>query len=182
MVDVIAEICRRNEEIRNFWGHSHGWAPSEAALLLERSRLDRQVALSNCLTLWTPDTHPPERWDGALILGWANLGALVEGTLKWFLSVFRNDVPDDSIKRFGRPIEPEEATLDQLRQFYSQHSVWYDEAERLTWDPWLVEIRDRRNAVHAYMDKDIGTFEDLQRCIERYLDLIDTLDGRVPYD
>jgi hypothetical protein len=96
--------------------------------------------------------------------------------------VFRNNVPDDSIKRFGRSIEPKEATLEQLRQFYSQHFVWLNKAEQLTWDPWLVEIRDRRNSVHAYMDKDIGTFEDLQRGIERYLDLIATLDGRVPYD
>jgi len=181
-MDTIAEICRRNEEIRDFWGNSFNWAPSEAALLLERSRLDRQVALSHCLTLWTSENHPVERWDGALILGWANLGALVEGTLKWFLSVYRNDVPGDAIKRYGRSIEPEEATLDQLRQFYSKHFVWYNEAERLTWDPWLEEIRDRRNSVHAYRDKDIGTFDDLQRCIERYLDLIETLDGRAPYD
>lgn len=174
-------ICQRNEEIRDFWSHARGWAPAEASSLLARSRLDRQVALSYCLALWTRDTHPEERREGALILGWANLGALVEGTLKWFLSVYRDQVPDDAIKRFGAAIGPEEATLDQLRVFYAKQKVWFDDDERQRWDPWLAEIRDRRNSVHAYRDRDIGTFEDLHLAVERYLDLIDTLDGRVLY-
>ncbi|WP_272480015.1 hypothetical protein [Aquibacillus koreensis] len=34
--------------------------------------------------------------DGDLILAWANLGTLVEGTIKLFLSVYLNDYLDDS--------------------------------------------------------------------------------------
>ncbi len=181
VLDTIAEICRRNEAIRDFWSNAAGWAPADASRLLAESRLDRQVALSNCLPLWVPEVHPDERREGAIILGWANLGALVEGTLKWFLSVYRDQVPDDAIKRFGNAIGPEAATLDQLRLFYLTRRVWFDDAERQKWDPWLEEIRDRRNAVHAYRDRDIGTFQDLHDGIERYLELIDTLDGRVPY-
>jgi len=179
--DIVEKICRLNEEIRDFWSHADGWAPSDSLLSLDRSRLDRQVALSHCLAIWDPEEHSNVRREGALILGWANLGALVEGTLKWFLSVYRTQVPGDAIKRFGNFIGPEEATLEQLRVLYLTHCVWYDDAERRKWDPWLAEIRDRRNAVHAYRDRDIGTYDDLYLAIERYLDLINTLDGRVPY-
>jgi hypothetical protein len=181
VLDTIAEICRRNEDIRDFWSYAGEWAPPEASTLLAKSRLDWQAALSHCLMLWISENHPNERQAGAVILGWANLGALVEGTLKWFLSVYRNQVPDDAIKRYRDPIGPEEATLEQLRVFYTKHHVWINEAERRRWDPWIRKVRDRRNAVHAYRDRDIGTFEDLHDGIERYLELLSTLEGRVPY-
>ncbi|MFO7654240.1 MAG: hypothetical protein R6X25_10525 [Candidatus Krumholzibacteriia bacterium] len=178
--EVIRRICNLNDGICDFWRRAYGWAPGEAASLLAESRLDRQAALSRCLALWMPEAHPEARRDGALILGWANLGALVEGTLKWFLSVYREEVPDDAIKKFRKTIGPEAATLEQLRLFYLNHYVWFKD-ERDEWDPWLTEIRDRRNAVHAYKDSSIGTFEDLHNAIKKYLELIRTLEGRMPY-
>jgi hypothetical protein len=177
--DVVRRICNLNEGIREFWSESHGWAPAEASTLLARSRLDRQVALSHCLTLWTPESHPQERQEGALILGWANLGALVEGTLKWFLSVYLADYQEDRILRHRKAVEPEAAMLDELRGFFANH-VWTDN-EKQEWDPWLAEIRDRRNALHAFKEREIGSFVDLHRGVRRYLELIRTLDGRVPY-
>lgn len=88
---VLDRIVSKNEGIAAFWRDALGWAPLEAAELLSRSRLDWQVALSHTLALWFPrsgadpsDAAAP----GRLILAWVNLGALVEGSLKWFLSVY----------------------------------------------------------------------------------------------
>jgi len=179
--EVIRRICTLNEGIREFWSAADGWAPAEAALLLSRSRLDRQVSLSHCLALWNADPHPADRREGALILGWTNLGSLVEGTLKWFLSVYREDYPEDdgAIRRWGKAVEPDAAMLDGLRKFFASH-VWTD-CERDEWDSWLLEVREHRNAVHAYQDREIGNAEDLHRGIRTYLSLLRTLEGRVPY-
>jgi hypothetical protein len=178
--EVISRICTLNEGIREFWTVAHGWAPDETASLLSRSRLDRQVSLSHCLTLWE-DEHPPERREGARILGWANLGSLVEGTMKWFLSVYRKDYPegDGAITRHGKIVEPEAAMLDELRKFFFSH-VWID-SEKDEWDSWLCAVRDRRNAVHAYKDREVGDVEDLHEGIRKYLLLLRTAEGRVPY-
>jgi hypothetical protein len=61
---------------------------------LGKARLDWQVSLSASLRLWLRD--PPDvLTDGELILAWTNLGALIEGTLKLFLSVYYNDFRAD---------------------------------------------------------------------------------------
>lgn len=178
--EVIGRICTLNEGIRKFWTTAHGWAPTEAASLLSRSRLDRQASLSHCLALWDAE-HPAERREGARILGWANLGSLIEGTLKWFLSVYREDYPDGAgaIRRRGATVEPDAAMLDELRMFFASH-VWID-SEKGEWDLWLCKVRDCRNAVHAYKDRNIGDVADLHQGIRKYLLLLRTLEGRVPY-
>jgi hypothetical protein len=49
---------------------------------IERSRLDWQVSLSSSLRNWVRDPLTALS-DGDLILAWTNLGALIEGTLKF---------------------------------------------------------------------------------------------------
>ena len=92
---TIDKIVERNSRIRAFWSSAHGWAPGEAADLLSRSRLDLQVSMSETLHYWSDRSGP-----GDLVLGWANVGALVEGTLKFFLAVFYRDyMADPDAKR-----------------------------------------------------------------------------------
>lgn len=50
--EAIDRIIMLNEGLRKFWNTAEGWAPMEAAKLLNKSRLDRQVSLSHCLRLW----------------------------------------------------------------------------------------------------------------------------------
>jgi hypothetical protein len=87
---VIDQIIAKSEAICRFWNSAHGWAPDEAAELLAKSRLDRQVSLSRTLKIWLLPTTPRDR-DGRLILAWVNLGCLVESLMKFFLSVYRDD-------------------------------------------------------------------------------------------
>src|SRR5258708_38524822 len=92
---IIKEIVNLNEHIREFWSNAQGWAPVEAALQLSRSRLDWQVSLSLTLQLWITPPEDTQR-DGQLILAWANLGSLVEGTLKLLLCVHYRDYQADA--------------------------------------------------------------------------------------
>ncbi len=178
--EVVSRITTFNDGIRDFWSAAHGWAPADAAELLSRARLDRQVSLSSCLSLWAEEPERPDQRDGALVLGWANLGALVEGTMKWFLCVYRGDYPEDgsAFRRRGKLLEPDALKFDQLRQFFARH-VWID-SERDGWDQWLAGIRDRRNAIHSYQDRDIGDLAALHQGIREYLSFLRDVHGRVP--
>jgi hypothetical protein len=178
---IISEIIKVNEEMRDFWSRAHGWAPKDAAELLAKSRLDRQVSLSHCLRLWlnTPSGNDDD-YEGMLILAWTNLGILVEGTMKFFLSVHQSDYSKTLVTR-GRNRKPraiDELEFEELRQFFAKH-IWINSQKK--WDAWLTKIQKRRNAVHAYQDRDIGTFDEFFKEIKKYLDFVNELEGQVPY-
>lgn len=176
IVDVIGRIVVLNRGLRDFWGNAHGWAPLEAAQLLSKSRLDWQVSLSLCLAIWSlePSTDAAA---GHLILGWANLGSLVEGTMKLFLSVwydtYRQDA--DAIRRGGELQEPDTMQFELLRQFL-RRKVWGD-----PWDSWLQQVQQRRNAIHAFRDRDIGSREEFLAAVRKYLVFLRYVNDRLPY-
>lgn len=175
---VIADIVKVNREIREFWSNSHGWAPTDAAELLAKSRLDWQVSLSCCLRLWLEHPSGEDR-DGRLILAWVNLGSLVEGTLKFFLSVYVGNYSQAprTRGRQQRPCEIDDLKLEEMKQFFNEH-VWTDSQKH--WNDWLGKIQCRRNVVHAYRDRDIGTFDDFFGEMATYLDFLMELAGQVP--
>ena len=175
--EVIQRIVKLNDGLRRFWIESEGWAPLEAAQLLSRSRLDWQVSLSNCLRIWVEDP-PLENSDGRLILGWANLGSLVEGTMKLFLSVWYEDYKDDEdyiVMRRGELQDPDRLQLDLMRQYFKK-KIWDD-----TWDKWVQQVQQRRNAIHAYKDRAIGTHSDLLAGMRKYLEFLRYINIRLPY-
>lgn len=77
--DVVTRIESLNAQLAGFWSKSDGWAPADAAGILGKSRLDWQVSLSGTLRTWV---GRPVLTPGELILAWANLGALIEGSVK----------------------------------------------------------------------------------------------------
>jgi len=174
---VVDRIIERNRSICDFWSSSFGWAPLEAAELLNKSRLDWQVSLSHSLRLWIP-IEVDAASEARLILGWSNLGSLVEGTLQLFLSVFYLDYQNDlaGIRQWGKLLDPDEAMLEQLRQFFRKR-IWHDE----TWNGFVLGVQQRRNAIHAFRDRDIGTFADLHDAIRKYLQFLEDTDARLPY-
>lgn len=182
-IDAVDDIIRINTHIANFWSQAAGWAPPDAAELLCRSRLDRQVSLSLTLHLWRAPIDAAES-DGRLILAWTNLGALVEGTLKWFLCVFNDDYARSPLRKrrgsaAGVPLEPDEPMLGELVDYCAEH-VWID-SERDEWTAWLNSIRTQRNAIHAYQHRHVGGWAEFEKAVQRYLDLLLQLDGRAPY-
>jgi hypothetical protein len=173
---VIERIVSLNQGICRFWSQADGWAPVEAAQLLSKSRLDRQVSLSHCLKMWLQSPADGAE-SGQIIMGWANLGSLVEGSLKLFLSVwyeaYKQDV--DSIKKKGKLQDPDGLQLEPLRNFFKK-KIWDTEI-----DGWVQHIQHRRNAIHAYQDKEIGSYEELQTYMRKYLDILRYINFRLPY-
>lgn len=157
--EVVNNIVTLNERLRYFWTKADGWAPMESSRLLSKSRLDWQVSLSRCLKIWF--TEPSSGGEnGQLILAWVNLGSLVEGSMKLFLSVYymdyqKNDVP--LTKKEGKLIDPDRLEFGKMRIFFKKQ-IWGTGDKE--WDDWILKIQQRRNAVHAYKNRDLGTFNE----------------------
>lgn len=177
---TIDAIVRLNGKIACFWGkHARGWASQPTASLLGQSRLDWQLELSRTLRCWVEPPDPSVR-NASLILAWANLGTLVEGTLKWHLSVFQTDYLRDEYrkpKRRGKEIAVDEQSLEPLRCFFIGNGL----LDKSRWESWLLKVQQRRNAVHAFKDRELGTHSEFLDDIGVYHDLLVELEGRVPY-
>lgn len=177
--EVVDRIVSLNLRLRYFWMNLDGWAPVEASRLLRKSRLDRQVSLSRCLKIWFAKPNPGCE-SGQLILAWVNLGSLVEGSMKLFLSVYYIDYQkdDDPItKGKGKLIDPDRLRYDKMRQFFKKR-IWETGDE--DWDTWIEKIQERRNAVHAYQDRDIGSFKEFFADVRRYLEFLKRIDSQLP--
>src|SRR5882724_4138100 len=88
--EVIEHIVRIHQELHKDWSDG-GWAPGDSARLLKASRLDWLVSLAHSLRIWNRLAPSNDNHYGLLILAWANLGSLVEGAMKFFLSVYLHD-------------------------------------------------------------------------------------------
>jgi len=176
--NAVRRIIEINEWLCNFWSnYATGWAPDEAAALMSKSRLDRQVSLSKCLKIWISDEKLKHE-EGAMILAWANLGSLIEGTLKLYLAAYYEDYQQEDIfkDRKGEILEPDVLTLDKLRVFFNKVNLWSND-----WDSYVIQVRDYRNAIHAFKDREIGTFSDFETCVKKYLKMIDKFNLSLPY-
>jgi len=174
--EVINRIVTLNDGLRQFWRNVVGWASIEAAQLLSKSRLDLQVSLSLCLKIWISESFQDNK-NGSLILAWANLGSLVEGTMKLFLSVFYTDYKSDveAIKNKGKIVDPDGLRLESMRHFFRKR-IWSED-----WDEWIHHLQNRRNFIHAYKCKDIGTFDEFFSNVRIYLKFLRYMNNRLPY-
>jgi hypothetical protein len=114
--------------------------------------------------------------DGHLILAWANLGTLIEGTLKLYLSVWYRDYKKDAVIRKGKLIGPDDLQLEMLRQIFYKNRLWDN-----GWDAWAKKVQQRRNSIHAYKNRDIGTFQEYYSDLRRYLEFLWQIDAVLPY-
>lgn len=174
--EVMKRITKLNHELCQFWSQSSGWAPIEAAQLLNKSRLDWQVQLSRTLHIWS-DTTDTLNSEGRLILAWVNLGSLLEGTLKLFLSVWYQSYVEDveSIKKKGKLQSPDGLRLEDLR-FVFKKKIWNDDFDKMAFN-----IQSKRNAIHAFKNKDIGTWEQYFGAVKDYLVVLRYINSRLPY-
>ena len=174
--EVVKRIITLNDGLRQFWSNAHGWASLETAQLLDKSQLDWQVSLSECLMLWIRASSM-ECTAGQLILAWANLGSLIEGSLKLFLSVWYETykVDVEAIKRKGKLQDPDGLQLEPLRQFFRKR-IWDDSLDAI-----VQHIQHRRNAIHAFSDRDIGTHDEFVANVRNYLSLLRYINARLPY-
>ncbi len=176
-MDNVEKIISGNMQLAEFWSNSHGWAPSSAAELMSKSRLDWQVSLSRSLEKWS---SIKESESGELILAWANLGVLVEGSMKLFLSVYLDDYSNDEDKyldyKTNDQIDPDILAFEKLKQFFRRKEL-VDEK----WFSFLDRVQQRRNAIHAFKDRPIGTAEEFYGDVENYLGFLRDINSGLPY-
>ncbi|MBN8930600.1 MAG: hypothetical protein J0G97_01335, partial [Rhizobium pusense] len=91
----VEDIVAVQAGLADFWSDVHGWAPDDGAALLASARLDWTPSLARSLSRWAEPVKLP---DGDLILAWANLGSILESSLRLFLGVYitdyRNSIED----------------------------------------------------------------------------------------
>jgi hypothetical protein len=113
------------------------------------------------------------------------LGALIEGTLKLFLSVYYNDFRTDveNLKAAGAfdhkaqaSKSPDGLTLEPLRKYVQARNLIGASGDDL-----LKLVQERRNAIHAFKDRPIGDGEEFWVAVRDYLTMLSNVDGRLPY-
>lgn len=123
--------------------------------------------------------------DGSLILAWANLGALAEGTSKLLLSVCYMDYIEDieTLKyanaydnKSKKKKDPDGLSLDKLRKFFVKKQIF---DERIM--SFFELVQKRRNAIHAYEDRPLGNRNEFFKVVDDYLYFLRDVDGRLPY-
>ena len=174
--EVVFRIVGMLEEMRALWSSAHGWAPDRAAASLSRSRLDRQVSLAQCLHRWLPESNGAEMTEGELILAWANLGSVVEGSLKTLLCVHLEDFASDPEAPQDRRgvIDPDRLSLERLRQFLVKRDLLREH------DDFIEEVQQRRNAIHAFKHREIGSTADFEAALRQGLKMLADLDEYLP--
>lgn len=184
IADAVCRISKLNDGLREFWSNASGWAPEDAAELMTKSRLDRQASLSRSLRHWIVDL-PADIEDGDLILGWTNLGSLIEGTIKLFLAVFYQDYKKDieTLKQTKawhvkkeKILDPDGLMLDVLID-YCEKADLISQEERIL----ARLVQARRNAIHSFKDRPIGTGVELHSAIKGYLSMVRRVANALPY-
>lgn len=175
-INEIVEIYRDHQY---FWGNAAGWAPEEAKKILTRSRLDWLHALSESLFTWTEVYRTSTDNEGKLILAWANLGALLEGGIKLFLSVHVNQYQRSQHRyqdQKGNLIEPDVLPLEKLKVFLQKENIFEKK-----WFPFISLVQQRRNAIHAYKHRKIGNWTEFYESIKELRTFTQEIKGRLPY-
>lgn len=172
---LIESIKHKSYETLNFWEDAFGWAPDLAAKKLSAARLDWLKELTDCLEIW--EDKGILLTDGELLLACANLGALVEGWLKLFYCVYYEDYIKKPVMQRGQIKEPNDMRFEELKQF-SRGILWAPSSD---WDKWIDKIQKKRNAIHAFNNRDIETPTNFLDDLLKYDEFLDIVDGRLPY-
>lgn len=174
--DLIEKIKHKSHEVFDFWEtSSFGWAPNSVVNKLSAARLDWLKELTDCLDIW--ENKLPILTNGELLLACVNLGALVEGWLKLFYCVYYEDYSRNPMKQKGQQIEPNDMSFERLKQF-SRGILWPQSSD---WDKWIEKIQKKRNAIHAFNNRDIETSDEFIDDILKYDEFINIVDSRLPY-
>ena len=159
------------------WKDVHGIAPDNAAKKLDIAMLDWQSELTKTLKIWIDKGL--DMTVGELILARANLGAVVESWLRFFYCVFYDDYINQPMKnKKGQILEPEkDMRFEDLKKF-STGILWDDENSKDYL--WVDSIQKKRNAIHSFTYKDIGSPLDFLLDVDYLCEFVDMILNHLP--
>jgi len=171
----IEEIKQSTKEILTQWKNVYGFAPNSVANKLADAKLDWIIQLTDSLEIWTK--KHAFLTEGELLLARANIGAVVEGWLKFFYCVYYEDYKVNPVKTTREEmIEPNDLNFERLKQF-SRGKLWELNDE---WDKWIASIQHKRNAIHAFNNRDIGNAFMFINDVEKLKDFIELVNTSIP--
>jgi hypothetical protein len=156
------------------WKDCYGWAPDSAANKMNEGMLEWMSSLTDCLDIW--QEKGLNITNGELILGYANLGDLVECWLIFFLCIFYEDYIKNPIFNNGRINEPNKLKYETLKNF-CRDKLWKDNEQI---DYFVEQVQKRRNAIHSFNKKDIGTPFEYYEMLNYYIDFLDCVINHLP--
>ena len=170
----LLKIKTKNTEL--LWKNVYGIASKETALKLDVAMLDWQSELTNTLEIWIEKGL--SMTEGELILARANIGAVVESWLKFFYCVYYDDYCRNPITdKKGNMVEPEKISFENLKNF-STGKLWDDtKSEEYI---WVGSIQDKRNAIHSFKYRDIGTPWDFLLDIDYLYEFVNNIISNLP--
>ena len=157
------------------WKDVYGIAPDAAASKLNKAMLEWHRELTDALEIWI--NKGVHMTDGELILACANLGAVVESWLKFFYCVYYEDYRQNPITYKRKMVQPERAEFDDLKDF-STGKLWDDEDSKDY--IWVDSIQHKRNAIHSFKYRNIGTAQDFLNDIDYLYEFVDTIIAHLP--
>ena len=159
------------------WKDVHGIAPDNAAKKLDIAMLDWQSELTKTLKIWIDKGL--DMTVGELILARANLGAVVESWLRFFYCVFYDDYINQPMKnKKGQILEPEkDMRFEDLKKFST--GILWDDVNSKDYI-WVDSIQKKRNAIHSFTYKDIGTPLDFLLDVDYLCEFVDMILNHLP--
>ena len=185
---TIDQIIKKHKEIKNFWGKlsyhgeymDEGWTPPENVVdLLDEVWFDAQISLS-CRLRECFRNHSKDEHIGKLISLWVILGSLVENTLRFFLSVYKLDTEESKHKKYISFKNPRKtiatATFSEIIKFYKKEQIFDNH-----WEGWFDKIKNLRNSVHSFNQKEIYDPTELETHIIKYKFFVRGVYDRLPW-
>lgn len=175
------QLIRFQKDINETWGDRD--IPEDIAELFSIARFDLQLELLTHLRELVRDfSDDTPRIN--ILFAWVNLGALVEGTLRWFFcvhvsSVGNGDSANAHIERI-RCKEIEDWKLGEFVEFFNSEVMPNSEFDQSVSD-WLTTVMQQRNNIHTFFRKmEILGLMDLISAVSQYVEFSKALRSRQP--
>lgn len=174
---TLQQIQVLTRDITDSWSESRGIAPDSVADKMDSAMFGWLNDLTDTLGIWIDKGLAMS--DGELILAQTNLGSLVECWLRFFYCVYYEDYIRNPRMKRGKPLDPDDRDMsfDCLRQ-YGVGTLWDNRNDPL--HTWVEKIQQRRNAIHAFKYREIGSPADFLLDIDQYLGFIEAMSNRLP--
>ena len=167
-------LLRQTKNTCLLWKYARGFASDKSADLIEEANLNWISDLTLALEIWIDKGE--DMTDGELILARANLGSVVESWIRLFLSIYIEDYDNNRFKNpKGNNVRLKDMSFCEL-QIYFCETVLGDNK----YDEWLERVRLKRNAIHSFKNKDIGTSREFICDVYKLCDFVDEIVTRLP--
>ena len=170
------ELKKQTQNVALIWKCTRGVSPANVANDLDKAMLNWMSSLTDSLGIWI--SKGVNMTDGELILARANFGSVVESWLRLYYTIYQDDYNKNPFKdKNGNAVRREKLRFVDLQE-HSTGILW---ANKNSWEYlWIDSARNKRNAIHSFEFKNIGTPMDFINDIDKLYDFVDSIIEKFP--